>query len=297
MHSYLRSIGLRGIQQQDLEEIYKKVKEQPDKVDQAVDSNGFSYVELRKEYLDGMGIAFRGTLDKNGEFIAEYYFPYRIGSHLSTNESVEVVRHSEKESLEGICEEYRLGTDLIFFVEDMFKVLKSDQRKNKHVNFGGVTISSLALEGKILLPAKKRKPKKPRNGKKVKTRGELMRDSKRGDGKAFEQLALTEMDIYSKITKRVMKREDIYSIVESSFIPSGIEIDKYQVLAEILEVSLVKNAYTAQELYVMTLDCSGFVFEMCINREDLYGEPLPGRRFKGEVWLQGSVCNTKLSNI
>ena len=84
MHSYLRSIGLRGIQQQDLEEIYKKVKEQPDKVDQAVDSNGFSYVELRKEYLDGMGIAFRGTLDKNGEFIAEYYFPYRIGSHLST---------------------------------------------------------------------------------------------------------------------------------------------------------------------------------------------------------------------
>ena len=39
----------------------------------------------------------------------------------------------------------------------------------------------------------------------------------------------------------------------------------------------------------MLISCNGFDFHIAINDEDLLGEPLPGRRFKGEIWLQGMV--------
>ena len=39
----------------------------------------------------------------------------------------------------------------------------------------------------------------------------------------------------------------------------------------------------------MTLNCNDLIFEMCINQEDLYGEPAVGRRFKGMIWMQGYI--------
>jgi hypothetical protein len=31
-------------------------------------------------------------------------------------------------------------------------------------------------------------------------------------------------------------------------------------------------------------------FDLTINEKDLLGEPEVGRRFKGNVWMQGTVC-------
>ena len=39
----------------------------------------------------------------------------------------------------------------------------------------------------------------------------------------------------------------------------------------------------------MTLECNEMTLEVCINKIDLYGEPMVGRRFKGVVWLQGYI--------
>ena len=39
----------------------------------------------------------------------------------------------------------------------------------------------------------------------------------------------------------------------------------------------------------MTLDCNGLEFDVCINENDLLGEPQVGRRFKGVIWLQGYI--------
>ena len=39
----------------------------------------------------------------------------------------------------------------------------------------------------------------------------------------------------------------------------------------------------------MTLECNNMAFRMAINEADLLGEPAVGRRFKGQVWLQGRV--------
>ncbi|MEE1517216.1 MAG: DUF3881 family protein, partial [Lachnospiraceae bacterium] len=31
------------------------------------------------------------------------------------------------------------------------------------------------------------------------------------------------------------------------------------------------------------------VFDVCINKKDLLGEPEVGRRFKGSIWVQGYI--------
>ena len=51
----------------------------------------------------------------------------------------------------------------------------------------------------------------------------------------------------------------------------------------------MQNSFTKEEIYVMTIESHDLVFEVCINKKDLYGEPLQGRRFKGTIWMQGII--------
>ena len=91
------------------------------------------------------------------------------------------------------------------------------------------------------------------------------------------------------LSKRIMK-EDIFSIVSTSFIPYGIECDQYSIVATILEYEKIQNSITNEGLHHMKVECNDLVFEICINEKDLEGQPAIGRRFKGTVWMQGSVC-------
>ena len=50
-----------------------------------------------------------------------------------------------------------------------------------------------------------------------------------------------------------------------------------------------KNRVSGEEVVFMTVECNELLLEVCINREDLYGEAAVGRRFKGVVWLQGFI--------
>ena len=86
-----------------------------------------------------------------------------------------------------------------------------------------------------------------------------------------------------------LKNEDLYSIVETSIVPYGIECDKYQIVAEILSVNRKENKFTGETLIEMRVDAMGLQFNLMINENDLEGEPLPGRRFRGVIWLLGEV--------
>ena len=85
------------------------------------------------------------------------------------------------------------------------------------------------------------------------------------------------------------KSEDLYSIVETSLVPYGIECDKYQIVAEILSVNEKTNNFTNEKLYEMRVQTMGIEFPVMINEKDLDGEPLPGRRFRGVIWLLGEI--------
>ena len=42
-------------------------------------------------------------------------------------------------------------------------------------------------------------------------------------------------------------------------------------------------------MYIMYLESNNLVFEIGINKNKLFGEPIVGRRFRGTIWMQGFV--------
>ena len=96
------------------------------------------------------------------------------------------------------------------------------------------------------------------------------------------------LDTYAMISQRLTK-EDVFSIVDSFFMPSGLECDQYSVMGEITEMNTTKNAVTGERVYELGLVCNDVPIDICINEKDLFGVPEVGRRFKGQIWLQGML--------
>ena len=42
-------------------------------------------------------------------------------------------------------------------------------------------------------------------------------------------------------------------------------------------------------VYDLTISCSDMLFHVGIAQKDLMGEPKVGRRFKGQIWMQGTA--------
>ena len=61
------------------------------------------------------------------------------------------------------------------------------------------------------------------------------------------------------------------------------------IIGIITEVKTVENYLTQEEMYILSLLCNEVDIEVCVNKKDLLGEPLPGRRFRGTIWLQGII--------
>lgn len=109
-----------------------------------------------------------------------------------------------------------------------------------------------------------------------------------GDEDALENLTLEDMDLYAMLSRRI-SHEDILSIVNSYFMPHGIESDQYAILGEIVDFALLQNHLTEENVYCLDIVCNDIPLSVCINEKDLLGEPNVGRRFKGNIWLQGSI--------
>ncbi len=109
-----------------------------------------------------------------------------------------------------------------------------------------------------------------------------------GDEEAIESRTLEAIDLYTQISKTI-RSEDVYSIVDSYFMPYGVECDQYSIMAEITEYAMETNSYSGEEIYILTLDYNGMAINISINKKDLLGEPMVGRRFKGNILLQGRV--------
>ena len=151
-----------------------------------------------------------------------------------------------------------------------------------------ITLSGLAGEGRILLPVLKDKEAVKVEKETSTNRNNLIAAARNGDEEAMESLTMEDMDTYSMISHRIV-HEDILSIVDSYFMPCGIQCDQYSVLGEILEFHTFENIATGEELLQMKIDCNNIQFDICINQKDLLGEPAVGRRFRGDIWLQGQI--------
>ncbi len=287
MHNFLRSIGFRDITREQFKKIMEQMKQHPDSQKMSMDAEGNQYVELKKHVARDMGIAMRGTYDEHDHFQMEYYFPYYVGQDVSLVNNIDIVKQSDKDSYQGIVEDMRLGIDLIFFMQDLFKETSPARDQKGRVINGMVKLSALATSGKVLLPRKQTQMDK-KYEKLVRERTDLVKAARLGDQNAIEKITLQEMDTYAMISRRLHK-EDILSIASTYIMPNGIECDKYTILGDIVGYRNYINRETMEMIHCLAVECNGIKMDVVINERDLLGEPLIGRRFKGDVWMQGKL--------
>lgn len=288
MHLYLKSIGFPGINSSFRENrfIRKIIKE-------AIASGQVKYNEdagigvIMAGFGRDFGICIKGSYNGRDKFSMEYYYPYLLSDCVSNIEELSIERHADKDSYAIVCDEVKAGVTLIFYLQNIFDYYNYKAR-SKSICGRSISLSGLSLSGKILLPIIKNDRQIQKIKKDALVRNNLIAAARNGDEEAMENLTIEDLDTYSQISRRIM-REDIYSIVDSTFMPYGVECDQYSVIGEILDYSYETNTYTGEEVCIMVLDCNDIIIKTAINQKDLIGEPEVGRRFKGSMWISAQV--------
>ena len=244
--------------------------------------------EFCKDFGTSIGVAVCGEFDNEDKFTYDYYFPYLRGVNISSEEDVSLERHAAQESYAGVCDDVRMGVSIIFYLQNMIPYVKAKNLGTLPIRGTTLTLSALSLKGTIMMAINKSEKDLMKNKQVSMNRSQLLNAARKGDENAIESLTLDDMDTYTAISKRIQK-EDVFSLVDTYFMPYGVECDQYSILGEILDCSLIKNGLTEEDVYLMTINCNDMIFDLCINKEDVYGEPGVGRRFKGTIWMQGYI--------
>ncbi|MCM1122474.1 MAG: DUF3881 family protein [Eubacterium sp.] len=289
MHKFMRAIGFSGLtdrreQQRLITDIILNATYR------SYTSNGEETIlaEFCEDFAKDMGIAVCGEFDESDRFTYDYFYPYLRGTGITSCEDVSVERHADKESYAGMCDDIKVGVSLIFYLQNMVPYVKAQYENILPIRGTTLTLSGLSVRGTIILPISKNDMQKQKVQQASKNRSQLIDAARRGDEDAIETLTLEDMDTYTAISRKILT-EDVFSLVDTYFMPYGVECDQYSVLGEIVDISLRVNKLTDEEIYVMRLSCNDLQFDVCINKKDLYGEPQIGRRFKGIIWLQGYI--------
>ncbi len=288
MHSYLQAIGFSEITEDDLDKMIYEAIRNPDSHESCLDSEGNEFVEIKMQVNEDVGIAIRGMYDMDDNFKLCYYYPYcTAGSH-SSGAPLDIIRQAERECYQGVCDDDRLGVSLVFYLQNMMDFLQKSEGLNRFENSKAkiTCLTALSISGSILLPVAK--PVAVSKRASIFERASCADAVKEGNFNEFQNIVDDDMELLTMISRRIMK-EDVYSIVSTCFMPYGIESDKYFIIADILEVGSLLNHKTNEEMYHMLVRSNDIEFELCINKMDIVGEPAVGRRFKGNVWMQGRV--------
>lgn len=293
MHKFLRAVGFSNLKtRKDIQNlIVSSIQIAKEKAYTSAyeEADGTSmYAEYRAEFAPGIGICVRGEFDENNRFIYEYYIPYLSPQNITTVEDVTIERHTEKLSYAGVVDDYKVGVSIIFYLQNIITYMKLNGSNQLPIKGTTLSLAGLSDRGKILLPINKDEHDIRLLRKYDRRKNQMIAAAKNGDEDAIEDLTIQDMDTYSVLQKKI-HGEDILSLVDTYFIPYGMECDLYSILGEITSVEKVQNKITMEYVYKMTLNVNDLIFDVCINEIDLLGEPEVGRRFKGVVWLQGYI--------
>ena len=182
----------------------------------------------------------------------------------------------------------KVGISLIFYLKNKIPYVRAQADNKLPVRGTSLTLSALSISGMVIFPIQKDEEQLERVKQDSANRSSLMAAARKGDEDAIETLTLEDMDMYTAISRRIHK-EDVFSLVDTYFMPYGVECDHYSVLGEIVEMEMTTNQITGEKIYILKICSNELTFDLSINIIDLYGEPQVGRRFKGVVWLQGSI--------
>lgn len=289
MHKYLKAVGFSRItKRSQIREIIQDVIKNYDEKTAVENHPEGIFVEFSQNYGCDCGITVCGQYEDDDKFHVDYYFPFFRGTGVTTQEQVSIERHADKESFAGACDDLRIGVTLIFYLQNPAEYMLEHYKGNMLLGNQPLTLSGLAKEGNILFPVQKDKEAVKLERELAKNRNHLIAAARNGDEEAMESLTMDDIDRYAMVNQRIAT-EDIFTIVDSYFMPFGIECDQYNIMGEILDFMTFKNILTGEEICQLTVESNDMQFDICINRADLLGEPQIGRRFKGTIWLQGQL--------
>lgn len=289
MHKFMRAIGFSNYTDRSkLKELLKNVILTADQRAYTINEEDIMLGEFSKGFAENMGITVCGEFDEQDKFTYEYYYPYLRGRGITSTEDISVERHASRESYAGVCDDIKVGISLIFYLQNRIPYVKAHFCGELPIRGTSLTLSGLSVQGSILLPIEKDEEQKQRIRQNSVNRTNLIAAARKGDEDAMDMLTMEDMDMYSTISRKI-QNEDVFSIVDTYFMPYGVECDHYSVLGEILECDRARNHMTGEEIFLLKICCNELTFDVAINIIDMLGEPKVGRRFKGTIWLQGFI--------
>lgn len=292
MHEFLRAVGFSNIKNRtQLEKIIGIVMAQPTEKKMIKIDEKTTLTEISKDFSKQMGITIVGEYDEKGFFHLDHYFPYFRSSQETTITEIVVNKRMDTDSYTAMCDDFRVGVSLIFYLQngaDFVEIVENGENSEAFSKMLPITLAGLSIEGNILLGNAVDAVQMKKRYAEDKQRKKLIIEAKNGNQEAIDNLTIDDLDMYAMISRRA-KNEDIYTIVENTFIPYGSESDNYSIIGTIIECELLRNSFSGEEVYAMWVTCNDMSYQICINKNDLFGEPAPGRRFKGNIWLQGSI--------
>lgn len=289
MHEYLEAIGFSGLKfRKHLKMLLSDVEESYDHEEIVPFALDMDWCERRKEYGETIGISIFGELDENSKFEKNFYVPYLRGTGITSYADVTVEKRMENEMYVGICEDPKVEISLIFHLQNVMEYKKRQKEGELRSSSATLTLSGLSNEGTILLPIQKTEVEEKSGLEESRNRMMLLSAARSGDQKAMETLTLEDLELYSKVSKR-LATEDILSIVDTYFMPYGVECDCYSIMGIITAMRETVNELTEQEVYILTLYVNELQFDICVPKHNVFGEPAIGRRFRGIIWLQGKI--------
>lgn len=290
MHRYLRAIGFSNLKSRlQVNNLLAYVIQNADeKKYTSTNDMDIMFAEYSMDFAENLGITVRGEFNEENQFVFDYYFPYSRGTQISSYEDISIERHAEKESYAGICDDIKVGVSLIFYLQNVISYLKIKNADRLPIKGTSLILSALSVDGTILLPLEKRESDLKKTKKESINRSKLIAAARNGDEDAMESLTLEDIDTYTNISRKILK-QDVFTLVDTYFMPYGVECDQYSVLGEIIDYQFVENKMTREEICQMTICCNDLYFDVSINKKDLLGEPKTGRRFKGIIWMQGHI--------
>ena len=289
MHKFLRAVGFsQYTEKKQVQKLIRDIIIHADERSYTTVGKKTLVAEFDRNFAEDIGIAVCGEFDEDDTYSFDYYLPYLRSDLVSTAEDISIERHAAKESYAGICDDPKVGVSLIFYLQNMISYLKLQGEGKIPAKGTSLNLSALSCQGTIMMPIQKTEWQKKKIAKDVVQRNRLIQAARGGDEEAMESLTLEDMDTYTSISRKIQKA-DIFSLVDTYFMPYGVECDQYSVLGEITDMKLVTNGLTGEKVHILTLCCNDLNLKVAINSIDLLGEPAVGRRFKGSVWLQGQV--------
>lgn len=289
MHKFLRAVGFSQVNREEIKDLVLQSVKKNDSRGYTMSLDDVMLAEFSRDVGENIGITAAGTFSEDDLFHTDYYFPYLKGTGITSTEDVSVERHAARDSYAGICDDVRLGMSLIFFVQNKIPYISAQVSGKLPIKGTTLTLSGLSIKGMVILPSENvSSSKDPDEDASRVERIRLMQKARGGDEEAIEELTMKDMDLFSEVSRRIA-REDLYSIVYTSLMPYGVECDQYNIIGEIIKVRRILNNISKEEVYILTLYVNDLTFDVAINIMDLLGEPKPGRRFKGIVWLQGRI--------